>query len=213
MNTELNRQQSQPEGAPAGKGTKFVEIFGFSVPTDTYYLHRGHAWAKIEDSGRVRVGLDDFSQKIFGPADTVEFPEIGSVYYQNHVCMALVREGHKAKIMAPVDGRIQEINPRVRQEPRLLHDDPYNQGWLFLIQPTNLSLNLNNLHYGAETAAWIDQESHRLLSLIDTEVGVTLPDGGAVVDDVYGHFPKVGWRRLVREFLLQDLTRTWKKRY
>ncbi len=48
---------------------------------------------------------------------------------------------------------------------------------------------------------------------MDAQIGVTLPDGGAIIDDVYGHFPKLGWRRLVQEFFLQDLTRTWKKRY
>jgi glycine cleavage system H lipoate-binding protein len=207
MSKENNSQKSRPEAG------QFVDVFGFSVPTDKYYIHRGHAWAKVEDSGQVRVGMDDFSQKIFGPADEIDFPEIGNVYYQNHVCMALVREGHKAKILAPVDGLIEEINPRVRQQPRLIHDDPYNEGWLFLIKPINLKYNLASLHYGETNAAWIDQESHRLLNLLDTEVGVTLPSGGEVIDDVYGNFPKLGWRRLVREFLLQDLKQSWKKRY
>jgi glycine cleavage system H lipoate-binding protein len=211
MSKENNLQNSQPEGI-TGTG-QFVDVFGFSVPTDTYYIHRGHAWAKVESSGQVRVGMDDFSQKIFGPADTVEFPELGNVYYQNHVCMALVREGHKAKVLAPVDGLIEEINPKLQDQPQLLHDDPYAEGWLFLVKPINLKYNLANLHYGEANPAWIDQESHRLLNLMNTEIGVTLPSGGAIIDDVYGNFPNLGWRRLVREFLLQDLTQTWKKRY
>jgi glycine cleavage system H lipoate-binding protein len=211
MSNEKKTQKSQPEAVTSAG--QFVDVFGFRVPTDRYYIHRGHAWAKVEDDGQVRVGMDDFSQKIFGPADEVDFPEIGNVYYQNHVCMALVREGHKAKVLAPVDGLIEAINPKVRQQPRLIHDDPYNEGWLLLIKPINLKYNLASLHYGETNAAWIDQESHRLLNLLDTEAGVTLPSGGEVVDDVYGNFPTLGWRRLVREFLLQDLTQTWKKRY
>jgi glycine cleavage system H lipoate-binding protein len=211
MSNEKNTHKSQPDGIASGG--EFVDVFGFSVPTAGYYIHRGHAWAKVEDNGQVRVGMDDFSQKIFGPADEVDFPEVGNVYYQNHVCMALIREGHKAKILAPVDGLIEEINPKVRQQPRLIHDDPYNEGWLFLVRPINLKYNLGSLHYGETNSAWIDEESHRLLSLLDTEAGVTLPSGGEVIDDVYGNFPKLGWRRLVREFLLQDLTQTWKKRY
>jgi glycine cleavage system H lipoate-binding protein len=201
---------SKENKVPPGR---FVDVFGFRVPTDTYYIHRGHAWAKLVENGLVQVGLDDFSQKIFGPADEVEFPEIGNVYYQNHVCLALCRESHKAKILAPVDGFVEEINPEVRQQPRLIHDDPYARGWLFLVRPINLKYNLANLHYGETNATWIDQESHRLLHLLDTAVGVTLPSGGAIVDDIYGNFPQLGWRRLVQEFLLQDLTKTWKKRY
>ncbi len=127
--------------------------------------------------------------------------------------MALVRQGHKAKVLAPVDGRIEEINPLVQQQPKLVHDDPYGTGWLFRIKPTNLKPNLEKLFSGDKNATWIDEESHRLLNLMDREIGVTLPSGGAIIDDVYGHFPQLGFRRLVREFFLQDLTRTWKKRY
>lgn len=53
---------------------------------------------------------------------------------------------------------------------------------------------------------------------MDTRVGFTLPDGGSIVDDVYGHFQELGWRPLVQEFFLQNLTRKgflpvakWKK--
>ena len=82
--------------------------------------------------------------------------------------MALVRQGHKASFVAPVDGVIEAVNPKVRQQPSLVHDDPYEEGWLFLVKPTNLQRNLDNLLSGEANAAWIDQESHRLLNLMDT---------------------------------------------
>jgi glycine cleavage system H lipoate-binding protein len=212
MNTDTTQEKGQARAAVPAALSKMVEVFGFKVPTSTYYLHRGHAWAVLEDTGRVRVGLDDFSQKILGPAEAIEFPEVGRVYYQDHVCLALVRQGHKARIVAPVDGLVQELNPKVQQQPRLVHDDPYGEGWLFRVQPTNLNRNLDNLFAGETNASWIDQESHRLLGLMQDTVGATLPDGGAVIDDVYGHFPTMGWRRLVQEFFLKDLSRSWKKR-
>lgn len=204
---KIQRQDLTPPSRP-----QMAEVFGFKVPTNNYYLHRGHAWAVVEPTGQVRVGLDDFSQKILGPADELALPDVGKVYYQDHICMALVRQGHKASFVAPVDGVIEAVNPKVRQKPSLVHDDPYEEGWLFLVNPTNLQQNLDNLLSGEANAAWIDQESHRLLNLMDTQVGVTLPSGGSIIDDVYGHYPKLGWRRLVQEFLLQNLTRSWKKR-
>jgi glycine cleavage system H lipoate-binding protein len=191
---------------------QMAEVFGFQVPTSAYYLHRGHTWAAVESAGRVRVGVDDFSQKILGPADELMLPEVGKAYYQDHLCMALLRQGHKASFEAPVDGIIEAVNPKVRQRPGLVHDDPYGEGWLFLVKPTNLQPNLENLLSGEANVAWIDQESHRLLNLMDTAIGVTLPDGGSIIDDVYGQYPKLGWRRLVQEFFLQNLTRSWKKR-
>ena len=187
--------------------TKIVEVYGFQVPTDTYHLHRGHAWVKVEHTGQVRVGLDDFSQKILGPADDLKLPEVGKVYYQDHLCLALFREGRKASFEAPVDGVIETINPKVRQQPSLIHDDPYGEGWLFLVKPVNLQRNLDNLFSGEANTTWISEESHRLLNLMESTVGVTLPDGGEIIDDVYGHYPGIGWRPLVQEFFLQNLTK------
>lgn len=188
------------------------EVFGFQVPTSDYYLHRGHAWVLIEGGGQVRVGLDDFSQKILGPADEIKFPDVGKVYYQDHICTALIRQGHKASFLAPVDGTIEEINTKVLEKPSLVYDDPYGDGWLFMVLPINLQQNLDNLSTGEANLAWIDAESQRLLNLMGSTVGATLPTGGEVVADVYGHYPLIGWRSLVREFFLPLLTQNWKKR-
>ena len=182
------------------------EVFGFQVPGEKYYLHKGHAWVLPEGDERVRVGLDDFSQKLLGPADEVRMPEIGKVYYQDHICMSLFRQGKKASFEAPVDGAIEAINPKVRQNPGLIHDDPYGEGWLFVVKPVNLRRNLENLLSGDDAVIWIDEESHRLLNLMDTRVGVTLPDGGSIIDDVYGNYQELGWRPLVQEFFLRNLT-------
>ena len=211
MNKNNNPQKSQEESSSATQ-PQIVDVFGFQVPTSVYYLHRGHTWARLEDNGRVRVGMDDFSQKILGAADELDLPDIGKVYFQGHICMSLVREGHKAKVLTPVDGAIEKVNSRVLQQPGLVHEDPYGEGWLFMVNPTNLRRNMENLLFGLTSVAYIDAESHRLLNLMETTVGATLPDGGAIIDDVYGHFPKLGWRCLVQEFLLKDLTKTWKKR-
>jgi glycine cleavage system H lipoate-binding protein len=154
-----------------------TEVFGFQVPTSEFYLHRGHAWAVVESPERVRVGLDDFSQKILGPADRWKLPEVGKVFYQDHICLTQFRQEHKAPFLAPVDGVIESVNPKISQKPGLAHDDPYGEGWLFLVKPNNLPRNLENLLYGEANAAWIDQESHRLLHLMESKVGVTLPSG------------------------------------
>lgn len=205
MSGQNNREQ--PQERP-----QMAEVFGFQVPTSTYYLHRGHAWALIEAGGQVRVGLDDFSQKVLGPADAIKLPAVGRAYFQDHICLAQVRQGHKAPFLAPVDGTVEAVNEKVQARPGLIHDDPYGEGWLFTVSPANLKRNLENLLYGEANAAWIDEESHRLLSLMETKVGVTLPTGGAFIDDIYGHYPALGWRPLVQDLFLPVLTRTWRRR-
>ncbi len=198
--------------ASSSPGPEAAEAFGVQAPPNHYYLHRGHTWAELEESGEVRVGLDDFSQKLLGPVEELRLPPVGAAFYQDHICLAVVRKDQKASFEAPVDGIITEINPKVCARPSLINDDPYGEGWLFKVRPTNLKHNLDNLISGDQNAAWVGKETHRLLNLLDTAVGVTLPSGGALVDDVYGHYPKLGWRRLVKEFFLTNVTRSWKKR-
>lgn len=189
-----------------------IENFGIKVPPHNYFVHPGHAWAALEDTGEVRVGLDDFSQKILGTADELKLPAKGSVVYQDHICMALVKDEKKASFEAPVDGMITEVNTKVFENPKLLHDDPYGEGWLFKVKPTNLGHNLVNMISGEKNAAWIGHESHRLLNLMQTTAGVTLPSGGDIVDDVCGNCPQIGFRRLSKEFFLTSVSRNWKKR-
>ncbi len=197
---------------PPAMEPEMTEAFGVATPPSDYYLHRGHAWAALEERGEVRVGLDDFSQKILGPPDVLKLPEVGAVFYQDHICMAVIKKDNKASFEAPVDGIVTEVNPKVCANPRLLHDEPYGEGWLFKVKPTNLRQNLANLLSGKDNEAWIGKEACRLLNLMDTTVGVTLPSGGALIGGVYDHYPQLGWRRLVKEFFLSNVTRHWKKR-
>lgn len=176
------------------------DVFGFAV-SDSLYLHRGHTWAALETCGRVRVGLDDFSQKVFGPPGEMELPLPGQNIQRDEVSLYLTRGGKKAAVLAPLDGIIEVVNPRVRQRPGLVHDDPYGDGWLCVVTPTNLKPDLENLLFGQRNAAWIENESHKLLGMLESSAGVTLPSGGTIIDDIYGLYPKLGWRRLVREFL------------
>jgi hypothetical protein len=58
----------------APESPKVQEVFGISVPTFNF-LHRGHTWVALENAGRVRIGLDDFCQKVLGPVDKIKLPE------------------------------------------------------------------------------------------------------------------------------------------
>jgi len=93
------------------------------------------------------------------------------------------------------------VNPKVLQNPGLAHDDPYGEGWLFIVTPTNLKPNLEKMLFGQCNVAWIESESRNLLAMLESSAGVTLPSGGEIIDDVYGHYPELGWERLVEQFL------------
>lgn len=176
------------------------DVFGFAAPS-TLYLHRGHTWAALETCGRVRIGLDDFARKVLGPLDEIRLPRPGGEWQRDQVGLHLVRQGRRAAVLAPVDGVIDIVNARVREHPALAYDDPYGEGWLCVVSPTNLKPDLEHLLFGRRNAAWIENEAHRLLGMLESAAGLTLPSGGMIVDDVYGHYPQLQWERLVLTFL------------
>lgn len=75
-----------------------------------------------------------------------------------------------------------------------------------MLYPRTKPHSLEKLLSGEANAAWIEAESQRLLNLMDTVAGVTLPDGGAVIDDLYGPYPDLGRRPRVQMFSLPNLT-------
>jgi|GEM_PF-134526 len=176
------------------------EVFGIKVPTSRY-LHQGHTWVAVESGGRVRIGMDDFSQKVLGSSDDIKLPVIGAEIRRDKTALALFRQGGQAGVLAPVAGVIEEVNPQVQKRPGLTHDDPYGEGWMMLVAPTNLKPDLGNLFSGEGCATWIEEETARLLAMLEPSVGATLQAGGALIDDVYSQCPELGWDRLVKEFL------------
>lgn len=184
--------------------TKLVEhleeVFGIKVPTSRF-LHRGHTWVLQESGGRVRIGMDDFSQKLFGASDEIRLPKIGEEIRREKASLAIQRQSAQAGVLAPVRGIIEKVNKDVLRHPRLTHDDPYGDGWLLVVAPTHLPKDVDNLLIGEASTHWIEEETGRLLEMLDPSVGATLQAGGGLIDDVIGQCPELGWDRLVKEFL------------
>ena len=131
----------------------------------------------------------------------IRLPIIGQEIRRDKVGMALARQGANAGVLAPVVGIIEEVNQKVLKRPGLTHDDPYGEGWMIRVAPTNLKPDLEKLISGEGATAWIEEETARLLDMLDPAVGATLQAGGSLIDDVYGQCPELGWDRLVKEFL------------
>jgi glycine cleavage system H lipoate-binding protein len=176
------------------------EVFGIQVPTSSF-LHRGHTWVALENADRVRLGMDDFSQKVLGPPTRINLPKVGQQIKANKPFLALERLRGKAKVLAPLNGIIAEVNPKVRERPAIAHDDPYGEGWLFMVTPSNLKGNLEEMTFGQCNIAWTESEIIKLLGMLQGTPGVILPTGGTLTDDVYGNYPQLGWKHLVQEFL------------
>jgi glycine cleavage system H lipoate-binding protein len=176
-------------------------VAGFAVP-ENYYFHRGHAWARVEYGGWLRVGLDDFSLHLLGPLEGFDLPELGAVVRQGEPGWGFSRGDNQARVLSPVDGIVVSVNPEIKRSAAAAGETPYGEGWLMLVKPTRLQPNLRNLLYGEEVEYWLEDESARLSKLAaDSGEYRLAATGGRVLDDLVTRIPGLGWKRLVQEFL------------
>jgi CheY-like chemotaxis protein len=134
------------------------------------FLSTGHAWARLEAGGQVRVGIDDFARKALGPIDIVEIPERGQRVQQGDPIFTLKRGTESIRFLAPVGGKIIHGNPGLLQEPSLVTESPYDRGWICLLEPQDLAGELPSLKIGKPVVAWYQDEALRLQAMGKTPV-------------------------------------------
>jgi glycine cleavage system H lipoate-binding protein len=179
---------------------EMMQIKGFKVPVG-YYFHNGHAWAKIESGGYIRVGLDDFALKVLGEADALDLPLIGKELDQSKAGWGLKRKDNLADVLSPVDGVIMEVNSKVRENPKLANNEPYGDGWLFMVRTPDVKGSMKKLMVDQDSLSWINAEVHQLETMIEEVAGPLAADGGYLADDIYGNLPDLGWKNLTQKFL------------
>jgi len=184
---------------PPGYGT----ASGYRM-ADGYYYHMGHSWARFEHGGRVRIGFDDFLCKLFGPMGVMELPPLGTMLKQAEVGWTFSRDDRRAAVLSPVTGRVLAVNHKAQEHPEITHHDPYQEGWLFILEPERPKQNLKGLYFGKESYQWIEEETQKLLNLMGPEYERLAATGGEPIGDVFGSFPKIGWEKLVQTFLRTD---------
>ena len=173
---------------------------------DTVFYHPAHLWVRVEDQGNVRVGLDDFAQRIIGRAYAVSLPHEGLKIEHGKHCWSVTHKAGESSLIAPISGVILEVNWKLKQSPSLLNRDPYGAGWAFLIKPTDLRAGLRNLFYGSRAGDWHRAETEKLYALVtqssNTANGtLQLPDGGILKNDFLSELSVEQMRELISSFL------------
>lgn len=104
------------------------------IPDDRGYT-KEHEWARTDD-GKVVVGITDYAQDQLGDVVFVGLPEPGSEVRAGQPLGEIESTKSVSDIYSPVTGTVLEKNAQVEQNPELVNSDPYGQGWLVIIEPT-----------------------------------------------------------------------------
>ena len=102
-----------------------------------------HEWVRLEGA-LARVGISDFAQDALGDVVYVEPPEIGLKVSANSAFAEIESTKSVSDVFAPVSGEVLEANDMLEDQPELVNEDPYGDGWICVIRPTDSS-ELENL--------------------------------------------------------------------
>jgi len=138
-----------------------MEIEGYNFPDDVYY-EKNHFWAKVDDEENVVVGATDFFQKLAGDIVFIELPMTGTKVEQGKPFSSLESGKWVGKVYAPVSGEVVEVNEDLEDEPELINESPYDEGWIVKIKPQNLEAELANLmKAGPDFEQFIKEEAEK----------------------------------------------------
>ncbi|RJS83917.1 glycine cleavage system protein GcvH [Candidatus Bathyarchaeota archaeon] len=115
----------------------------YEVRMDLLYTEE-HEWVKVED-GNARVGVTDYAQKSLHEIVYVELPKEGMEVKQMKPMGTVESIKAVSEVYSPISGRVIKINGRLRESPELVNESPYDEGWIALIEPSNLNEELKRL--------------------------------------------------------------------
>ena len=134
-----------------------MEIEGYEMPEELYYT-KEHTWARVEDDGNVRIGMDAYGATAAGAIEFIDMPEEDDEFEVGEAFGSLESAKWVGGLIMPVGGTIVEVNEDVEDDLEMLAEDPYDESWLILVEPSNLDDDLAKLIHGDDVKPWLEEE-------------------------------------------------------
>ena len=134
--------------------------------TDEYKIEEGiyytkeHEWARKNDDGTVSVGIDDYAQAQLHEVVYVELPEMDAEVAQADSLGAVESVKAVSDMYSPVGGKVVAVNEELLDSPDKINTDPYGEGWIAKLEPSNLEGDLANLMDAAAYTEYLKTLSH-----------------------------------------------------
>ena len=108
------------------------------TPEGIYYAE-SHEWARLEENGRVTVGITDFAQDALGDIVYVELPQMGELLQASVEAGVVESVKAASDIYSPVSGVVVAVNRSLEDAPEKINADVYGDGWFFALDPSDVN--------------------------------------------------------------------------
>lgn len=109
-----------------------------SVPNELKYT-REHEWIKDNGDGTATIGITEFAQGELGDIVFVELEEAGFDFSADDTFGTVEAVKTVSELYAPIDGEIAEVNEALEDNPELVNEDPYGEGWMVKVKVSDAS--------------------------------------------------------------------------
>lgn len=106
-------------------------------PRELHYT-TSHEWIRLESDDTVVVGITDFAQHQLGDLVFVELPDMQTSLNKGDELSVVESVKTAADVYAPISGTVIAVNQQLEQQPDLINQDPYGNGWICRFKPHDL---------------------------------------------------------------------------
>jgi glycine cleavage system H protein len=110
-----------------------------STVPDALRYAKSHEWLRLEADATATVGITDYAQASLGDITYVQLPKVGAVLKQGAAFGVVESVKAASDVYAPVGGTVVAVNTALDSAPESLNRDPYGEGWILRLKPSNPS--------------------------------------------------------------------------
>lgn len=125
------------------------------IPEDYKYTE-SHEWVVPSEDHTVRMGITDHAQSQLGDVVFVELPEVGKTVAQGESFGVIESVKAASDLYAPIAGEIIEVNEQLAEQPQLVNESTYEEGWIIKIKPNDMN-DVSNLLTAEQYQAAINE--------------------------------------------------------
>jgi glycine cleavage system H protein len=193
MDQAIRRQflRAGTAGSPSEHATEHPTPEGLESLRHELRYSRNHCWIRQRDDRVVLVGIEPGLGATLLSPRAIVFPSAGQALRAGQTCLWIVMEGGTLPLECPVDGRVVGINTALEEQPHLLHQEPFDQAWLYELRPESSISEAPHLMEMDEARKKYSADQNRFMTMLSaamhgnrSSIGITLADGGRRLQNI-----------------------------
>jgi len=122
------------------------------------FISKNHVWVSLTQEGKIKVGIDDFANKIITQIKSIEFPNLGMNVKAGQTLFNLNLGNKTLHFATPLSGKVIKINDPLKENLAAMEETSYDDNFICIIEPENLDEELKELKIGKSAIAMFESD-------------------------------------------------------